>query len=214
MKKRIISLLISTFSVAAVSQTGDEQVFAAITAERTRVLAERIVLDASFDALETACYKKFFVNNCLNDLAPQRRELMKDLKGRELVLDEQERKLKAAEQLRKIEEKSSLEALQQAAERRAKALEDTRTREEQSRVKAQDRVELQKNEGVSAADAAKRVTGSQDKAQSRVEKQTTSAGEVQKFKDKQQEVAERKATREKRLLEQKKPAAAPLPDAR
>ena len=214
MKKRLTFLLISTFSLAAVSQNGDEQVFAAIAAERTRVLAEKMVVETRFDALEAACYKKFFVNNCLNDLAPQRREVMKDLKGRELVLNEQERKLKAVEQLRKTEEKSSLEALQQAAERRAKALEDTRAREEQSRQKGQNRLELQTNEGVSAADAAKRVTSSQDKAQSRIEKQTTSAGELQKFKDKQQEVAERKAIREKRLLEQKKPVAAPLPVAR
>lgn len=214
MKKPTIFLLISTLGLAAASQTGDELVFTAITAERTRVLAERVAKEARFDALEAACYKKFFVNNCLNELAPQRREIMKDLKNREVALDEQERKLKAAEQLRKIEEKSSLEALQQVAERRTKALEDTRAREEQSRLKAQDRIDLKANEGVSAAEATKRATGSQEKTQSRVQKQATSGDELQNFKDKQQEVAERKANREKRLLEQKKPAAAALPDPR
>lgn len=214
MKKRIVSLLLSTFALAAAGQTGDELVLRAITLERSRVLSERVAEEARFDALEAVCYKKFFVNNCLNDLAPKRREVMKDIKSREIALDEQERKLKAAEQLRKTEEKSSAEAMQQAAERRAKALEDTRAREEQSRLKAQERSDLQKNEGVSAAEAAKRATVSQDKAQARVEKQTTSADELQKFRDKQQEVAERKASREKRMLEQKKPAATPLPDPR
>ena len=214
MKKRIISLLLSTFCLAAASQASDEKVLAAVTAERTRVFTERAAQEAKFDTLEAACYKKFFVNMCLNELAPQRRDIMKDLKNREVVLDEQERQIKAAEQIRKTEEKSSLQAQQDAAERRAKALEDTRAREEQSRLKAQDRVDLKANEGVSAAEAAKRTTGSQEKAQSRVQKQSASADEVQKFKDKQEEVAERKATREKRLLEKKKPAAAPLPEAR
>lgn len=214
MKNRIISLLLSTVSLVAASQTGDEQVLAAVTAERTRVFTERAAQELKFDTLEAACYKKFFVNNCLNELAPQRREIMKDLKNREVALDERERQIKAAEQIRKIEEKSSLEAMQQAAERRTKALEDTRAREEQSRLKAEERLDLKANEGVSAAEAAKRAAGSQEKAQSRIQKQATSADELQKFKDKQQEVAERKATHEKRLLEKKKPAAASLPDPR
>ena len=211
MKKTIISLLLSAFSLAAASQTGDEQVLAAVTAERNRVFTERAAQVARFDTLEEGCYKKFFVNNCLNELAPQRRDIMKDLKNREVALDERERQVKAVEQIRKTEEKSSREALQQAAERRAKALEDTRVRQEQSRLKAEDRMDLKANEGVSAAEAAKRATGAQEKAQSRSQKQATSADEVKKFKDKQQESAERKASREKRLLEQKKTAAAPLP---
>lgn len=214
MKNRIIPLLLCTFSLAAASQTGDEQVLAAVTAERTRVLTARAAQEAKFDTLEAACYKKFFVNMCLNALAPQRRETMKDLKNREVVLDQQERQIKAAEQIRKTEEKSSLEAMQQATERRAKALEDTRAREEQSRLKAQDRIDLKANEGANAVEAAKRVTGSQEKAQSRGQKQASSADELKKFRDKQEEVAERKATHEKRQLEKKKPAAAPLPDAR
>ena len=211
MKKTIISLLLSAFSWAAASQTGDEQVLAAVTAERTRVFTERASQVASFDALEAACYKKFFVNNCLNELASQRRDIMKDLKNREVVLDERERQVKAAEQIRKTEEKSSVEAMQQAAERRAKALEDTRVRQEQSRLKAEDRLDLKANEGVRAAEAAKREIGAKEKAQSRSQRQSISADEVKKFKDKQQEVAERKANREKRLLGQKKSAAAPLP---
>lgn len=214
MKKRIISLLLSTFALAAASQTGDEQVLTAVTAERTRVFTERVAQEAKFDTLEAACYKKFFVNNCLNELAPQRRDIMKDLKNREVVLDARERQIKAAEQIRKTDEKSSLEALQQAAERRAKALEDTRAREEQSRLKIQDRIDLKANEGLSASEAAKRVAGSQEKAQSHVQKQATSADELQKLKEKQKELAERKATRQKRLLQQKKPAAAPLPEVR
>lgn len=214
MKKNIIVLLISTMGLVAAGETADELVLTAINADRTRVLAERMAQESRFDALEAVCYKRFFLNSCLNELAPQRRDIMKDLKNRDVALDERERQIKAAEQIRKTGEKSSLEAMQQAAERRAKALEDTQAREEQSRLKAEDRMGLKANEGVSAAEAAKRAIVAQEKAQTRAQKQTTNADEVKKFQDKQQEVAKRQASREKRLQEKKKPAAAPLPETR
>lgn len=214
MKKNIIALLISSMGLVAAGETADALVLTAITADRTRVLAERMAQELRFDTLEAACYKRFFVNSCLNELAPQRRDILKDLKNQDVALAERERQIKAAEQIRKAGERSSLEAMQQAAERRAKALEDTQAREEQSRLKAEDRMRLKANESLSAAEAAKRAIVTQEKAQSRSQKQATSADEVKKFKDKQQEVANRQASREKRLLEKKKPAAAPLPETR
>lgn len=214
MKKYILALLISTMGLVAAGETADELVLTAINADRTRVLAERMAQESRFDALEAACYKRFFLNSCLNELAPQRRDIMKDLKNRDVALDERERQIKAAEQIRKTGEKSSLEAMQQAAERRAKALEDTQAREEQSRLKAEDRMGLKANEGVSAAEAAKRAMVAQEKTQTRAQKQAIRADEVKKFQDKQQEVAKRQASREKRLQEKKKPAAAPLPETR
>lgn len=214
MKKNIIALLISSMGLVAAGETADALVLTAITADRTRVLAERMAQELRFDTLEAACYKRFFVNSCLNELAPQRRDILKDLKNQDVALAERERQIKAAEQIRKAGERSSLEAMQQAAERRAKALEDTQAREEQSRLKAEDRMSLKANESLSAAEAAKRAVVTQEKAQSRSQKQATSADEVKKFKDKQQEVANRQASREKRLLEKKKPAAAPLPETR
>jgi colicin import membrane protein len=214
MKKNIIALLISSMGLVAAGETADALVLTAITADRTRVLAERMAQELRFDTLEAACYKRFFVNSCLNELAPQRRDILKDLKNQDVALAERERQIKAAEQIRKAGERSSLEAMQQAAERRAKALEDTQAREEQSRLKAEDRMSLKANESLSAAEAAKRAVVTQEKAQSRSQKQATSADEVKKFKDKQQEVANRQVSREKRLLEKKKPAAAPLPETR
>ena len=211
MKKLLLFLLLSTLGFASSAQTQDELVSAAAERERQRISAERASLEAAFAAEEDACYKKFFVNSCLNAIKPRRREAMADLKLREVALNEQERRQKAAEQVRKIEEKSSPEAERQAAERRATALEATKAREERTRQKASDRSDLQQNEASNAAAAAGKDQGAKQRAQARADKQAASAKEAQIYKDKQQEAQERKAAREQRLREQTKPAAKPLP---
>lgn len=211
MKKLFLFLLLSTLGLASSAQTLDELVSAATDRERQRINAERATLEAAFDAEEAACYNKFFVNNCLNAIKPRRREAMVDLKFREVALNEQERRQKAAEQIRKTEEKSSPEAERQAADRRATALEDTKVREERTRQKASDRIDLKQNEAPNAAEAAGKNQGSKERAQARAGKQAANAKEAQIYKDKQQEAQERKASREQRLREQTKPAAKPLP---
>lgn len=211
MKKLFLSLLLSTLGFASSGQTQDELVSAAADRERQRINAERASLEAAFEAEEAACYSKFFVNNCLNAIKPRRREAMADLKFREVALNEQERRQKAAEQIRKTEEKSSPEAERQAAERRATALEDSKAREERTRQKASDRLDLKQNEAVNAAGTAVKNQGAKERAQARADKQAASAKEARIYKDKQQEAQERKATREQKLREQTKPAAKPLP---
>ena len=211
MKKLFLSLLVSAISFAASGQTGDELVSAATDRERARINAERLALEAKFDAEEATCYTKFFVNSCLNAIKPRRREAMTDLRRQEVALDEGQRKQKAADQIRKIEEKSSPEVQQQAAERRAQALDDQRSRVERAQKKADERIDLKQNEALRAADAVNKMKGSQERAQARVDKQAAIAEEVQKYKEKQQEVMERKANREKKQREQTKPAAQPLP---
>ncbi len=211
MKKLFLFLLLSTLGFASSAQTQDELLSAATNRERQRINAERATLGAAFDAEEDACYKKFFVNRCLNAVKPRRREAMADLKFREVALNEQERRQKAAEQVRQTEEKSSPEAERQAAERRATALEDTKAREERTRQKASERIDLKQNEAVNAAEAAGKDQGSRERAQARADKQAASAKEAQMYRDKQQEAQERKASREQRLREQTKPAAKSLP---
>ncbi len=210
MKNSFFLLLFSLLGAAASGQVANDSA-AAVDREREQINAERTALEAKFDVEEAACYKKFFVNSCLNAIKPRRREAMTGLKQREVALNDQQRREKAADQIRKTEEKSSPEVLRQAAERRAKALEDTAAREERSRNKADERVNLQQGEASNAADTASKLKGSKERAQARVERQAEIADEVQKYNDKQQEVLERKASREKRQREQTKPPAASLP---
>jgi len=211
MKKLLFLLFISFISCTAGGQSREDIVSAVADRERERINAERVRLEAGFDAEETACHKKFFVNHCLNAIKSRRHEAMAQLRQQEVALNDAQRKQKAAEQIRKTEEKSSLDVQQQAAERRAKSLEEQKAREERSRKKTDDRIHLEQDATLNAADAANKMKGAQEKAQARLDKQAAIAQEVQKYNEKQQEVMQRKADREKKQREQTKPAAKPLP---
>jgi hypothetical protein len=211
MKKILLFLLALAFGVLVAAQSRDDLVSAAMQQERERINTERAFSEASFDVEDAACYKKFFTNRCLAEVQDRRREAMTRLRQQEIALNDRERKEKAAAQIQKIEEKSSAEAQQQAAERRTQALEETRQRAERAQEKADERAVLRQNEALNAADVTSKAKDSQERAQARVDKKAAVADEVSKYNDKQQEVMERKASREKRQREQTKPPAKPLP---
>jgi len=211
MKKSPFLLLALTSGVMAVAQPREDLFAPAAQKERERINTERVALEASFDREEAACYKKFFTNSCLKEVQPRRREAMGLLRQQEIALNDRERKEKAAAQIQKTEEKSSAEAQAQAAERRTQALRETRERAERTQQKADERGVLKQNEALNAADAANKVKGSQERAQARADKKATIADEVEKYNDKQQEVKERKASRDQKQREQTKAPAKSLP---
>jgi colicin import membrane protein len=185
-----------------------------IDAERTRISAERNRLEAGFLAEDAACYERFAVNSCLGKVNDRRREAMADLRRQELSLNDEERRIKGAEQIRKTEEKSSAEKQQEAADRRAKALQDSQSRLEREKKKAEDRGAAKAAEQGSSDANASRIKGSQEKSRDRLDKQAAAAEEAKKFSDRQKEAQERKAQHERDRLKQSKPPAKslPLPD--
>jgi hypothetical protein len=211
MKHTLLLLLALTFGPMVAAQSREDLFSAAAQKERDRINTERLTLEAGFDVEEAACYKKFFTNSCLKEIQPRRREAMALLRQQEVALNDRERKEKAAAQIQKTEEKSSAEAQAQAAERRAQALQETRERAERTQQKADERGILKQNEALNAADAANKAKGSQERAQARVDKKAAIADEVQKYNDKQQEVKERKASRDQKQREQTKAPAKSLP---
>ena len=74
-------------------------------AEREHIHQERQAIAATRKREETACYRRFAVEDCLRDVRTQARRAELQLRGRELQLNDAERKEKAAERLRSIEEK-------------------------------------------------------------------------------------------------------------
>lgn len=211
MKKKLFLLLLLPVGLMTMAQPRDDLVSAALEQERQRINTGRSALEAGFDAEDAACYKKFFTNNCLKEVQSRRREAMALLKQQEVALNDRERREKAAAQIRKTEEKSSTEAQEQAAERRAQALQETRARAERSQQKTDDRNTLKQNEALNAADAANKLKSSQEKAQARLAKIPAISDSVGKYNDKQQQVKERKSSREQKLREQTKAPAKPLP---
>jgi hypothetical protein len=211
MKKTFLFLFFLASSLMAAAQPREDLFSAAAQKERDRINTERLSQEAAFDREEAVCYKKFFTNNCLKESQLRRRDAMGLLRQQEVALNDRERKEKAAAQIQKTEEKSSPEALQQAAERRTQALQETRERAERTQQKADDRSVLKQNESLNAADAANKAKGSRERAQARADKKAAIADEVEKFNDKQQEVKERKASREQKQREQTKAPAKSLP---
>lgn len=203
MKKTIaLFLLIATF--AAWAQSSSE-------ASRLQISNTRTQLEAGFVLEDTACYKKFLVNNCLEEVTARRRAVMANLRSQEIVLNEQDRKIKAAEQLKKTEDKSSAAKKQQAADSRNQALKDSSERVARDLEKNAARVTSQTNAKVSADTAKSRAKDAQDKQASRVAKQAAAAEELNKYNQRLAKAQERATRLAKEKAGQTKPPAAPLP---
>ena len=179
--------------------------------ERARISSERSRLEAKFKAEDSACYKKFLVNQCLDEIKPRRREALSDLKRQEVSLDAQDRKARGAEQIRKTEDKSSPEKQQEAAAQRADSLKDFQARMDRERQKNADRATAQASEKTSSDAAVSRARNSQEKASGRSAKQSASAEEVRKFTERQEKAKERQARHDRDKLNETKPPSAPLP---
>lgn len=81
-----------------------------VEAERSRIDAERKQVEARFKVEEAACYKKFAVNDCINEHRTVRRTALADLRRQEISLNDAERKRKGAEQIQRMEEKQKAPA--------------------------------------------------------------------------------------------------------
>jgi colicin import membrane protein len=182
-----------------------------LIAERSRISLEKARLEEGFQSEDRACYKKFLVNKCLDEVNGRRRNVMADLKRQETSLNEQERKAKAADQIFRTEQKSSLEKQHEAA-----SLKDFAERMERDKQKNADRAKAQGNEKANSAAAAGRVRDSQKKVSAKTEKQTAEADEARKFAERQDQGKERRERHNREKLDREaankdKPPSKPLP---
>lgn len=207
MKKQLLLILMSSMSLfggIVFAQTSND-------AERLRITKERAVLEAGFHREDAACYQKFMVNNCLDEVKIRRQEAFADLRRQEMSIDDQERKAKGAEQLQKTEDKASLEKQQAQADRRAEAMRDTDARMERERQKNADRLKLESNEKSSLETAAAKAKDAQNKQAGRTAKQAAAAEEVKKYNERLEKAKERQARIAKDRARQSSPSASPLP---
>jgi colicin import membrane protein len=180
-------------------------------AERARIAAERARLATEFLTEDAACYQRFFVNSCLDDVNDRRRESLATLRTQEILLNEQERKLSGAEQLRKIEEKSSAENQQREADQRAKAAADYQSRLDGQKEKQQSRDKAQAAEQGNRDASAGRLKANQQKQQARSDRKAAEAAETARYDARQKEAEERRAQNAREQLQRAKPASRPLP---
>lgn len=188
-----------------VAQTAD------VDAKRAKIAAERNSLEAQFLSEDAACYKKFAVNHCLDNVNARRMEAMAALRREEILLNDHERKTKAEQQIRRTQEKSSPESLQQESERRAKALEDFRNRQERERENIHRKNAAGATEAAARESSAARLQAHQQKNQARTEKEARAAEEAQKFSERQAKARERRDRHEAEQAARGKSSAKPLP---
>ena len=201
--------LLSEFAFAQNSELSGEG--GTIGIQRTAISDERSRLEAGFLSEDAACYKKFAVNSCLGKVNSRRREAMADLRRQEIFLNDQERKIKGEEQIRKMQEKTSPENQQQAADSRAKAVEESQGRLEREKDKQHERTIRESNEQAAQAANAQRLLSNQQKNQARADKQGANEEEAKKFSERQKEAQERRIQHDADQLKQGKSAAKPLP---
>ena len=207
MKKQLLfgllaSLLLS--SVTVLAQTSND-------AERLRINNERAAFEAGFNREDTACYQKFLVNNCLDEVKIRRRDAMADFRRQEISINDQERKAKGAEQVQKTEDKASPEKQQQEADRRAEAMRDFEARMAREKQKNTDRLKLESNEKSNLETAVARAKGAQNKEAGRTVKQAAAAEELKKYNERLEKAKERQARIAKDKASQANPSANPLP---
>jgi hypothetical protein len=213
MKPLMAGLLLAALAGLADAQTvvpeGPQQ--DGMVAQRARISAERTRLEAGFAAENAVCYEKFAVNNCLDKISARRRQAMAELRRQEILLNDEERKRRGEEQIRKTREKSSPEKLQEAAERRAKAVEDYQSRLKTGKSQQKEPASVSSSENAARSAYAQKLRDEQKKVQARAERQATNAENAKKFQARQKEAQERQAEHEADQLKRGKTPGKSLP---
>ena len=203
-----VVLFLASQCIGAAAQTAAAPVNP--DAERTTIAADHTRLESGFLTEDAACYQRFFVNSCLDEVNTRRRQALATLRAKEIVLNEQERKLRGAEQIRRIEEKASAES-QQQADQRAKAASDYQSRLNGQKEKQQSRIEAQAAEQANSEARAERLRANQQKKQARSDRQAAEAAETARYDARQKEAEKRRAQNAREQLQRAKAGAKPLP---
>lgn len=213
MKRFMAGLLLATLAGLANAQTvapeGPPQ--DSMAAQRARISAERTRLEAGFAAENAVCYEKFAVNSCLDKISARRRQAMAELRRQEILLNDEERKRRGEAQIRKTWEKSSPEKQQEAAERRAKAVEDYQSRLKTGKSQKKEPASVSSSENAARSAYAQKLRDEQKKVRARAARQATDAENAEKFQARQKEAQKRQAEHEADQLKRGKTPGQSLP---
>lgn len=180
----------------------------ALESEGQRVRVEREQAEAAFGAERAACYKKFAVNQCLDDVRRRRGDVMSDLKRQQTLLNDEQRRRDAAEQVRSLEARRAATLASESPERQAALEADQRAREQRQQNKAADRdstaqrARVREERQVVRAAPVPRDPQAMAAADARA---TAGASE------REREMQQRKSKRQAEIESRRKPVAQPLP---
>jgi len=111
----LLGAVIAALGMAAWAQTSAPVPAAAGEDPRGFLMADQTAQTRKLDALEQACYAKFFTTDCLLDVARQRRTSAADFQRKTTALDAADRQQRAQEALQRVQEKQQEQAQRQQA---------------------------------------------------------------------------------------------------
>lgn len=173
-----------------------------VEGERSRIQAERVRAEASYQAQETVCYARFAVTDCIRQARVHRREALETLRRQEVLLNDAERKRKVLAQIEQIKEKSSAQRVEDEAARRLEASQAQQEREGRAAQKA------------AAPSKAPSTPGSEPAVQKMMEQGRTPddmAKDQKQYQNKLKEALEHRASRLKSNGEKMDAPRKPLP---
>ena len=182
-----------------------------ISAERERIKAERSQMEAEYSQSLRACYQKINVNSCKDDAFKIRLKKTNVLRAQERVLNDQDRKQRGAAALQSIEEKNSLEAQTEDAERRARSAKQHLDKLESNLEKNEARLEKEAREAENLEKNAQRQLELSERQRAHQEKANAAKAEREKHLQKMQAAKEHREQVERNRVQRGTPGAAPLP---
>lgn len=217
----VFFIAIQAYITTATAQNSDLQ---SATDEIALIKQEKHAIDANLKKQEALCYKKFAVSSCLKDAKTEAQTALNKIKRREIEIKELQRSAKGESDLNKKEKTLERNTQNNGAEvavgestGKAKVV---KTAKPSRTIKTDEEILSEKNaKDRSRAEAAKKrlddsnqkLAASQKKAQIRASKNSQSAANLDKYKQKLLQAESHKAAIEKANVARKKEKSAPLP---
>ena len=182
-----------------------------LDAERDRLTQQQKTVDERYEADRTLCYKKFAVQNCLDDARARRRIDNDDIRRQTATLNDIERQRRGTDELNKLDQKNSSTAEADAEARRQDALKSQQDREQRAADHAASRAQTAAQEADQRRSfESKQQNHAEDVAKAARERAAEPAS-VKAYEDKQKQAREHRADVERRNAANTKPRSAPLP---
>lgn len=210
----IVFAALQVINTPAMAQNDTSNADSKLTLELTELKQEKLSVESKFKTLEAACYKKFAVSNCLQEVKTEKLRALGDIKRRELVINDAKRQLKADEinkKSKKLVEKVDVPASVSDASKSDKPRRSDNNRaapvpKDQSKLSEQRTLAAQQR----VLESNKKQAASQQKAKLRAKKLTEAEEQAAKFNKKLLEAEAHKNAVEKAKAEKTKPKSAPL----
>jgi len=214
----IIFAALQAINTPAMAQNDASNADSRLTSELAELKQEKLSIESKFKTLEAACYKKFAVSNCLQDVKTEKLRALGDIKRRELAINDAKRQLKADEinkKSKKLVEKVDVPASVSDASKSAKSEKPSRTDNKRAEPVPKDQSKLSEQRALAAQqrvlESNKKQAASQEKAKLRAKKLTEAEEQTAKLNKKILEAEAHKNAVEKAKAEKTKPKSATLP---